>query len=109
MVAMVTFGQIAMIATAISPKTLPYLTRISQRGPEGAYEFHQKRTITHGMLVLCGLAKLLGVGRLGIPEFTRLALPLVIHGGALLQVRGEKETAEKIRLLEAARYTMKGA
>lgn len=109
LLALVAFCQTALVLTGFSIDTVPSISKLGGHSEHGHYRFRRVTCLTNALVTACGFVSLRVNNTLQLSDFTRLGLPLILHGGSFMQVRGEMETEQRLQKLENAKYTMKGA
>ena len=88
---------------------IPSISKLGGTSEDGHYRFRRNTCLGNALITAAGLASLHINNTLRLTHFTRLGLPLILHGGSFMQLRGEIETDRRLDKLEKARYTLKGA
>jgi hypothetical protein len=109
LLALVAVLQTIFVLTGFSIDSIPSISKLGGSSDGGHYRFRQTAFLCNALITAGGLASLYNTNTLQISNLTRLGLPLVLHGGSFMQVKGEIETERRLDRLEKARYTMKGA
>lgn len=107
--ALVALCQTVLVLTSFSIDTIPAISKLGGSSENGSYRFRRTTCLMNALITAGGLASLHVNNTLQLSDFTRLGLPVILHGGSFMQVRGEMETDRRLERLEKARYTMKGA
>ena len=107
--ALVAICQTVLVLTSFSIDTVPAIRKLGGSSDDGQYRFRQTACLANAFITAGGFASLHVNNTLQSSHLTRLGLPLLLHGGSFMQVRGEMETDRRLGKLEKAKYTMKGA